>query len=63
MTVLLAEVNPMFTCYYAVGTLAYIAIWIALYVLLPRSRPAILWTGLIFAPAGIISEYWSLVDY
>ncbi len=53
----------MFTYAYAVGTLTFIVIWVALFVLLPRSRPAIFWTSLIFAPAGPISEHWLIPDY
>lgn len=53
----------MFAYAYAVITLAFIVIWTALLVLLPRSRPAIFWTSLIFAPAGPVGEYWLIPDY
>ena len=53
----------MFTYAYAAGTLFFMAIWAALFVLLPRSRSAIFWTSLIFAAAGPISEFWQLSDY
>lgn len=53
----------MFTYAYAVMTLTFIVIWTALFVLLPRSRPAIFWTSLIFAPAGPISEFWFIPEY
>jgi len=43
--------------------LFFVAIWITLFILVPRSRAVIFWTSLLFAPAGPISEYWQLKDY
>jgi hypothetical protein len=37
--------------------------WFTLYHLLPDSRTAMLWTGLVAAPAGPITEYWHHLDY
>lgn len=43
--------------------LGHRSIWVALFLLQPRNQRAMLWTGLIFAPAGPINEFWSLKDY
>jgi hypothetical protein len=40
-----------------------VAIWVTLFILVPRSRAAMFWTGLLFVPAGPLSEYWQLKDY
>lgn len=48
---------------YLVGALFWIVIWIAVFFLSPRSRSAIIWTSLIFVPAGPVGEYWNLMDY
>jgi len=53
----------VYTYAYLVGSLFWLAAWLVMYVMLPRHRPAMLWTGLLLASAGPISEYWSLQDY
>jgi len=53
----------MYDYSYLVGALFWTGAWIAAWVFLPRQRRAMLWTGLLLAPAGPISAYWSLQDY
>lgn len=48
---------------YLLSTVFALAIWVVLFLLLPRCRRAMLWTGLMLAAAGPISEFWSLRDY
>jgi len=37
--------------------------WFIFYLFFPNSRTAMLWSGIIMAPAGPISEYWHHLDY
>ena len=48
---------------YLTGCLFWLGVWGALFLLLKRQRREMLWTGLLLAPAGPISEFWSLQDY
>ena len=48
----------MFSYAYAVMTLFFVVIWVVLFILLRRSRPAIFWTSFILAMAGPVGEYW-----
>ncbi len=41
----------------------FVAVWVILFILVPRIRVVMLWTGLLFTPAVPISEYWQLKDY
>ncbi|MBU1656171.1 MAG: hypothetical protein KJ558_15385 [Gammaproteobacteria bacterium] len=43
--------------------LIFLAVWVLCFAFSPRTRQAMLWTSLIGAPAGPISEYWHLADY
>lgn len=51
----------MFT--YAIGVLFFMAIWLGMYAIVPKSRKVILWTSIAWGHAGPISEYWHLKDY
>ena len=53
----------MYAHAYLVGSLFWLAVWLVMYLMLPRHRPALFWTGLLLAPAGPIGEYWCLQDY
>lgn len=48
---------------YLTGCLFWLGVWGALFLLLKRQRREMLWTGLLLAPAGPISEIWNLQDY
>ena len=49
------------TC--VVYALLFLLAWTIVYALSPRARTAMIWTGLAFAPAAVISELWHLQDY
>ena len=44
-------------------TAFYMVIWVIIFVFLPRSRPAILWTSIMLALAGPVAEYWLIPSY
>ncbi|MFC1846492.1 lycopene cyclase domain-containing protein [Chloroflexota bacterium] len=48
---------------YTVATLALVIIWGLVFFRSPQSRRAVLWTSLLLAPAGVISERWLIPDY
>ena len=51
----------MFT--YAIGVLFLLVIWLIMYIFVPKSRKAILWSSIAWGHAGPIIEYWHLKDY
>jgi len=51
----------MFT--YAIGVLFFLVIWLGIYIFVPKSRKAILWSSIAWGHVGPISEYWHLKDY
>lgn len=53
--------NYTYTC--VVYALLFLLAWTLVYALSPRARTAMIWTGLAFAPAALISELWHLQDY
>lgn len=48
---------------YLAGALFWLAVWGGLFWRWHGQRPAMLGAGLILAPAGPVSEFWSLQDY
>ena len=50
-----------YTC--VVYALLFLLAWTIVYVLSPRARTAMIWAGIAFAPAALISELWFLQDY
>jgi len=48
---------------YLTGSLFWLGVWSVLFLLLKRQRREMLWAGLLLAPAGPVSEFWSLQDY
>ena len=48
---------------YAIGLLFFLAVWLGMYIFVPKSRKAILWSSIAWGNAGPISEYWHLKDY
>ncbi|MFQ5895989.1 MAG: lycopene cyclase domain-containing protein [Nitrospinota bacterium] len=48
---------------YLIGSLSFVAAWGLLYLRATGARRAMLWTSLLLAPAGPISQYWHLQDY
>lgn len=48
---------------YAIGALFVLVAWTVLYLVAPKCRPALLWSGLAWGLAGPISEYWHSRDY
>jgi hypothetical protein len=48
---------------YAIGVFFFLVIWLGMYILVPKSRKAILWSSITWGHAGPISEYWHLKDY
>jgi hypothetical protein len=60
---LLAENSLIGGHFYFLGASILLLCWFVLYFFLPNSRTAMLWTGLVMAPAGPISEYWHHLDY
>ena len=53
----------MFRYAYLVGSLSFVVAWGLLYLGFAGARRAMLWTSLLLAPAGPISQYWHLQDY
>jgi len=53
----------MYSYAYIIMTTVFIVIWIILFILLHRSRPAILWTSLMLGMAGPVGEYWLISSY
>ena len=49
--------------FYAIWSLSFLIIWVALYIFLPKHRRSMFWTSWNFAPAGPVSEYWLYSDY
>lgn len=54
---------PVHPFSYLICSLFWLGVWAVLYLCLRGQRPAMRWTGLLLAPAGPISEFWSLQDY
>jgi len=48
---------------YVIGSLFFLAVWLGMYIFVPKSRKAILWSSIAWGNAGPISEYWHLKDY
>jgi hypothetical protein len=48
---------------YAIGSIFFLAVWLIMYIFVPKSRKVILWSSIAWGPAGPISEYWHLKDY
>jgi hypothetical protein len=48
---------------YAIGSIFFLAVWLIIYIFVPKSRGAILWSSIAWGHAGPISEYWHLKDY
>jgi hypothetical protein len=46
-----------------VYALLFLLAWTIVYALSPRARTAMIWSGIAFAPAALISELWFLRDY
>lgn len=53
----------MHSYFYAIGSLSFLIIWIAIYIFFPKHRRSMFWTSWNFAPAGPVSEYWLYSDY
>ncbi len=53
----------MYNYAYAIGTFVFCVIWVALFILLRRSRAAIFWTSLYMAPLGPACAYWLVPSY
>ncbi len=53
----------MYSYAYIIITATFIIIWVILFIFLPRSRPAILWTSLMLALAGPVAEFWLIPSY
>ena len=53
----------MFSYTYLVMTSVFVVIWVVLFSLLRRSRPAIIWTSLLLAMSGPIAEFWLFPGY
>ena len=48
---------------YAIGSIFFLAVWLIIYIFVPKSRKVILWSSIAWGHAGPISEYWHLKDY
>lgn len=52
----------MYTYVYLIEATFFLACWLILFVLVPRTRSALFWTGLILM-FGSVGEYWARMDY
>ena len=48
---------------YAIGSIFFLAVWLIMYIFVPKSRKVILWSSIAWGHAGPISQYWHLKDY
>ncbi|MBM3332137.1 hypothetical protein FJY68_09885 [candidate division WOR-3 bacterium] len=53
--------NYTYAC--VVYALLFLVAWAIVFALARRARAAMVWTGVVFAPAALISELWHLQDY
>jgi hypothetical protein len=53
----------MHSYFYAIWSLSFLIIWVALYIFFPKHRRSMFWTSWNFAPAGPVAEYWHYSDY
>jgi len=55
--------NGTYSHIWIVYALLFLLAWTIVYALSPRARTAMIWAGIAFAPAALISELWHLQDY
>lgn len=46
-----------------VASLFWLLVFLLVYGFFPKGRKAMIWTAILYAPAGAISEHWFLQDY